>query len=362
MLPVWGTGLGADPSPLAEGSVEAEQVRVAAVLLSSRAQAIPGLREALIPVFEAPSRDDALAALARLLGLLDRLVDEELPRLRQLVRVEAHSFGRWSAWPERGRIDAVATLREARGALPRQWKTWQTRRVAETPINRVLATRLRDQERLIERLASLRLHATHARVLTRARRALWDLLESSPLGQVAPAPVADLPALLREAGKRRAEWQKIAPFLAWCQAMEQTRLAALREEHGGTPLPAGACFEVAVTTGLLEALSRRFPVGEGLRFQAGAGPILAVLPTAPARTTLLLRGPAGAVELQARNLSLAAAQDLSAMVRPEVCLIIPGASTVASIYGVAIDALALPGALDAVLDRILPRLTGLEEA
>ncbi len=229
------------------------------------------LGAALNPVFQARPAGTPEEVLARLLGLLRELVTRELPRLRRAVRCESAARESWQRAPAGGRVDVVASIRtsyaRAGRATPDAWLVRRAERLAETPVNRLLAAILRETETTLHHLATQDgLAGTLLRgersLVARSLVAVRDFLAASPLGDLR-AGAAPPEALIRAAARRDTEMARFGSLLAWWRRLRESRLTELRTLKRSNvlqALPTGACYEVACAAGLILALRERFAV------------------------------------------------------------------------------------------------------
>lgn len=242
----------------------------------------------LYPVFAAGRKEDADGHLARLLMLLDRLIDVELPRLRQAVRGEARTRTSWQSEPRGGRIDPVSSLRRSGGILPGAWLVRRTERSVESPVNRLLAALLGQVVLMLDRIRS-RVHQQRLRflhrersLLDRASRALTTFLASSPIGSLTDTQQS-IQNLFQEARHRRAEMQRIASFVEWWKELCAAELQRINQGAEGATLSVDTAYELVVALSLLLSLRERFAAipGPGLRFAMRAGEIEARMGMVP---------------------------------------------------------------------------------
>lgn len=358
----WGAGT-VDPEPPIRQPGAIERCRAlalrAAVELLSDAQ----LGASLSPLFvsrDAP--DDPEVALARLLGLLRRLIEQELPRLGRMLRCESAQTQAWQRVPAGGRVDALTSVRVAleRTGVPAPdlWLVRRVERLADTPVNRLLASVLRDVEARLHRIAAT--DSAAGTLLGRERSLVWASLRAlrgffaaSPLGSV---PGARLTAeALLQASRRRAEMARFEGLLQWWRELQETELSALRAVAGEgamRDLSPDASYELVCATSLVLALQARFPAEAG----AEPGVFTFATPRGPLRTrfgagsdrrfarrpwTAALSLPAGVeVVVEARNARAIAAAELAERLylycaargaRTIACLLTPAADVPADL-------------------------------
>jgi len=275
----WGGGL---HDPLADDAAASEQVRLLAWWLMLEAGASRRLALALEAAFRRPeAARGPEAAMVRLLGLLERLVTVELPKLARTIRVETTQHSESMRVPRGGRVDALATLRASAGATPSTWVVRRVERWVATPVNLLAAAIVRGAATRVRGLGEL-YRSRPPELLAGAGVALHRFLRDHPLGRVEVA-ADEAPERYRGAAARRGpEYARVASLVAWWDALQDTELAALRELLTGQTtalqdIGAGMAYELAVMLGLLCALGQRLvwtpggDAGEGLGFVGRGG-------------------------------------------------------------------------------------------
>ena len=330
----WGADAGLD-APISERDAiercRALALRTCVELLNDAA-----IGGAMSPLFVVPADDprDPRAALARLLGLLRDLVDRELPRLRRMVRCESVQREAWQREPFGGRVDAAASIRTSlarRGsAAPETWLVKRADRIADTPVNNLVAAILRDTEATLRRIVALDRAASallcrERSLVAASLAALRSFFAVSPLGDL-PVDPSPTEALLLAAQRRRAELARFAGLVAFWRALQETDIASLRAVTEGCllrDLTPAACYESACAAGLVLALRERFVPDLGgdagtFSFQAPGGRARVVFGARPERryarrpcTAMIELSDGGEIVIEARNAGHAAAADLA---------------------------------------------------
>ncbi|KYG01893.1 hypothetical protein BE21_55680 [Sorangium cellulosum] len=329
----WGAGTvdGEPPlrSPAAVECCRALALRVTVELLGDAV-----LGASVNPLFTPRRAGDPEVVLVRLLGLLRQLLERELPHLRRAVRCESAARESWQRVPSGGRVDTAASIRtslsRAGQPAPDTWLVRRTERHVDTPVNRLLASILRQTETTLRQIAGQdglagALLRGERSLVSRSLLAVRGFLASSPLGDV-PVPVAPPEALLRDARGREAEMTRFAGLLGWWRALRETELAALHALSGPDvfkALSTASCYELACAAGLILALRDRFaavPVAEpgSFAFRTPLGVLRAAFGKGRERRyarrarTAVLELPGGVeIIVEARNFSLDAAADLT---------------------------------------------------
>lgn len=292
----------------------------------------------LITRFALPPRDDdAYASFVRLLTLIDRLFQSELPRLKRAIRCENHPEMAWMPEPRGGRLDPLRSLRQPGAApAPQQWLVVRGRRIADTPPNRVAAAILRHA---VDRLAAARCALVAAGMNVHSDldfaglglRRLRRFLAHSPLGAVPPIGLSS--GLVREAQRRRQSWRRLRTLWGWWLELKQVNLEAIQvaDSDREQSLSLYDTYEAAAALSLVLALGDRLgaPVVSegGLRYGRGSMEVLLTLGGSLVRDlpgrdhTAMLRVRDGAgqrvVVLEARN---ARGDAAAALFRPLVLL------------------------------------------
>lgn len=270
--------------PIVEIDGSAHRCRELALRLSLEMLSNLSLGPRLHAVFAAGRRDDPHAILSRFLQLVSRLVEEEIPRLRKVLRYKVRTRASWQAEPQGGRVHLVNSLRRAAGGPPILWQVERTDRDAESPVNRLLVLLLRgvaatlDQVRRkfhSERMPGMQHERSR---FARGQNALSAFLSASPLSTL-PIERTTEERLRQEARRRRIELRRVEPFLRWVDEFRATDLIKLEQLREHRDLSIEAAYELIVTLSLLLALNQRLPLcsGERLRFRAHGGELEAHL-------------------------------------------------------------------------------------
>lgn len=305
--------------PIKQEDAAGQRCRELALRLCTEVLADPSLGPRLYPVFSAGRENDAHAQLARLIMLLDRLIEKELPLLRRVIRCEARTRTSWQAEATGGRIDFLTSFRRSAGLTPGLWQVQSTERYADSPVNRLLVALLLKVAATLDRVRTYvqhrRLSGMHRErsLFERAAGAIETFFLTSPLSSL----TIDLPSqksLFEEARRRRSEFRRIASFLTWWEDFLSANLERLDQMPEGRTLSVDAAYELIVALSLLLALRDNLATapGEGLRFRARSGELTARLGAVPLGlsrmrpTTLILEwhGDAGAIIhifVEARN-------------------------------------------------------------
>lgn len=292
----WGSGHQDPRPPIGDSTTELRSCREAALRLALETANDVGLGAILRPLFERSSPDPAQARLLRFLGLADRLVRQELPRLRRLVRCEAHLSSRWAAEPAGGRVEPVESLRRSGGAPPTLWLVRRTERFVRTPVNRLIAAVLRRTAAILSQLhrsapaGPVALLRRERSVVVASAQAFDAFLATSPLGSLGEDR-ASIETLRRAALPRQRELRRVASLLDWWTEFSKLDLQDLR--RAGTPeaadsLSVHACYEQVAALSLLLTLRERLAplrkrgaeapaTGTSLRFHAPFGEVKAHL-------------------------------------------------------------------------------------
>lgn len=314
----WGGGL----SAVASGVPAAQQpsVRASAWRLVALAESCGQLDSRLAVDFSIADKADPYAQAARLTLLLRQLTELELPRLRRVVRCETRSIERRAKTPGGGRIDIDRTWRRRKQAGDRALTLRAIRRIAHTPVNQVLATRMTALMALLNRLDPLALLPEERRAAIRAREALRRFMAGSPLARVPPLGPADLPRVRRAAMRRRAEWRRVRSFLDWWARLADIEVGALYSADKTDRLPPGAAFELSVCAGLIAAWHDAVLKGR----QAPAGLKLAARQTRHGRWAVRVTTDTNHLVIHARDLQIGAARDLLGFLDSRHILVVPG--------------------------------------
>jgi hypothetical protein len=329
----WGAGA-VDNEPPLRSPAAAECCRALALRVSVELLGDVVLGASVKPLFIPRRAGDPEAVLVRLLGLLRQLLELELPHLRRAVRCESAARESWQRVPSGGRVDAAASIRtslsRAGQTAPDTWLVRRTERHVDTPVNRLLASILRQTETTLRQIAGQdglagALLRGERSLLSRSLLAVRGFLASSPLGDV-PVPAAPPEALIRDARGREAEMARFAGLLGWWRALRETELTALHALSGPDvfkALSTASCYELACAAGLILALHERFaaaPAAEpgSFAFRTPLGLLRAAFgrgrerPCARRPWTALLEPPGGVeIVVEARNASPDAAADVA---------------------------------------------------
>lgn len=336
----WGAGLIDPDPPILNDGDPARRSRELALRQMLEVLSDGRLVGALRPEFVVGGDDHAHARFVRLVVLIRRLVDHELPALRRLLRCQTAMVAHTSTAPEGGRVDFLGTLRRAPAAeligSPAEWLVQRTHYFTATPVNQLVAAIL---HHVAAAIAICRRHvALHWRllpreddILHRAARALRRFFEITPLGTIPRDSLRPVERMIDEAARRRAEFARVAPLVDWWQEFQRYDLATLRsaaDEDAFTSVSVHACYELVCTTALVLALRDRCAVLDGgpgdvaLRFRAASG-VIALQLGADLAPVWLGRTPTVLIELQpdgrpamrviveARNAAGSAAQEIA---------------------------------------------------
>lgn len=278
----WGSGL----HDLAAGGAWADEpVRRLAWWMLLEACGSRRLALAVAAAFRRPEAPQGPeASMVRLLGLLERLVTVELPRLARAIRVETAARSEAMRAPRGGRVDALATLRARPGVAPEAWVVRRVERRVETPVNLFAAAIVRGAAARVQELGELyrRRRLGPPELVAGAGVALHRFLRDHPLGRLELPPGEDPERHRGAAARRGTEYARIASLVAWWNDLRDTELAALREVLSGerwalSEIGGAAAYELAIALGLLCALGKPLawaPGGdasEGLRFVGRRG-------------------------------------------------------------------------------------------
>jgi hypothetical protein len=211
------------------------------------------------------------ARLEALLGSTETLTGRVLPELRRAVRCEAARASERQRQPAGGRLDIGASLRQAGGAMPREWVVHRVARVADTPVNRLLAAIL---GRARETFTAIRgSFPAESALVGKARSALDRFLRGHPLGTL---PAGGDPARhLRVARRRPAELRRFSTTLDWWRTFEAQDLTALEDAAGELKVQRGYALVIELVV-RLAAQERAVPIRAGASPFDGAPPSLLV--------------------------------------------------------------------------------------
>lgn len=293
----WGSGL-VDSSPPIRGQHESgRRCRELALRQSLEVLSDAELLAGMNPLFGLSADETIHARLVRLLLLLNRLVNEELPALRRRLRCQSVITSHWSPAPHGGRVNFVSTARAAVAAgyheVPQQWLVERTTHLADTSVNRLAAAILHRVLSFIEACCRhsdghWQLRARESHILRRARTALRKSLELTPLGMVPESLRLPIGQLHIQAERRRAEFVRIRSLVDWWQDFTQYDLSVLQmagSDDTFAPISDHGVYELVSATALLLALRDRLTLcppqsdQRELRFQAPFGNLSVVLGT-----------------------------------------------------------------------------------
>lgn len=350
-MTAFGGGL-SDPST-AVAEEKAARLGVQAWRLAAHARSLQLVDTQVEIDFRVADQGDPYAQAARLASLLDRLVGRELPALTRAIRCEARVIRRQSPTPSGGRIDAARTWLTRRQTRGRDFSLRTVRRIAETPVNQVVATRLRTVEAILRRLRGLTLLDVEQRAVDEARQALRRFMSVSPLASVSALDAAALPRVIRDAQRRPAEWRKVAGFHRWFNDFHAIEVARLRLLDSAEAITRGPAFELAVAAGALIALAQGL---DARRWRAAGLQISSSTFSDNRRFTVRLAQDDREAHLQARDLALPAARDLASMLHPRCVLVTPGPTRVEPPFCVPVAELVNAEVFTPILDALFARL------
>lgn len=271
----WGRGLIDPAAPISSSGDPARRSRELALRQLLEVLSDGRLVDVLRPDFAAGGDDHVHARFVRLIVLIRRFLDHELPALRRVLRCQTTTVAQLSAAPRGGRVDVLATWRRAPAAClmgtAAEWVVQRTQYFVETSTNLLVAAILHEVAACLVSYRHhvsqhWRLHLREDDVLHRAARELRRFFDITPLGLIPRHSLRPIELMMVEAARRRAEFARIASLVDWWREFLRFDLAMLRsagEPEVFTTVSVHGCYELICATALVLALRDRCAVQDG---------------------------------------------------------------------------------------------------